>query len=181
MSRIVERAALAKAGTTLILSGIWLAISIAPMDLAHAQSYGRSAKVEIQNATEQRVAPQTQIQGRVKTGIMEIVTAPAAGTVRLTGVRIGDIVTQGQKLAEQDSTKLRYQQRLLELQKQETETRIRQSTEDIDLEEQLGLVAEEKLTLLAAKLDRAEKLRASQTISSEAFDTTKSAFLAARE
>lgn len=181
MSRIVERPALAKAGTNLILSGIWLAISIAPADLAHAQSYGRSAKVEIQNATEQRVAPQTQIQGRVKTGIMEIVTAPAAGTVRLTGVRIGDIVTQGQKLAEQDSTKLRYQQRLLELQKQETETRIRQSTEDIDLEEQLGLVAEEKLTLLAAKLDRAEKLRASQTISSEAFDTTKSAFLAARE
>ena len=181
MSRIVERPALAKAGTTLILSGIWLAISIAPMDLAHAQSYGRSAKVEIQNATEQRVAPQTQIQGRVKTGIMEIVTAPAAGTVRLTGVRIGDIVTQGQKLAEQDSTKLRYQQRLLELQKQETETRIRQSTEDIDLEEQLGLVAEEKLSLLAAKLDRAQKLRASQTISSEAFDTTKSAFLAARE
>ena len=181
MSRIVERPALAKAGTTLILSGIWLAISIAPADLAHAQSYGRSAKVEIQNATEQRVAPQTQIQGRVKTGIMEIVTAPAAGTVRLTGVRIGDIVTQGQKLAEQDSTKLRYQQRLLELQKQETETRIRQSTEDIDLEEQLGLVAEEKLSLLAAKLDRAQKLRASQTISSEAFDTTKSAFLAARE
>ena len=76
---------------------------------------------------------------------------------------------------------MRYQKRLLELQKQETETRIRQSTEDIDLEEQLGLVAEEKLTLLAAKLDRAQKLRASQTISSEAFDTTKSAFLAARE
>ena len=63
---------------------------------------------------------------------------------------------------------MRYQQRLLELQKQETENRIRQSTEDIDLEEQLGLVAEEKLTLLTAKLDRAEKLRASQTISSEA-------------
>lgn len=181
MSRMIEMPALTKTGTALILSGIWIAISAATMDIANAQSYGRSAKVETQKATQQRVAPQTQIQGRVKTGIMEIVTAPAAGTVRLTGVRIGDIVTKGEKLAEQDSTKLRYQLRLLELQKQETETRIRQLTEDIDLEEQLGRVAEEKLTLLAAKLDRAEKLRASQTISSEAFDTTKSAFLAARE
>ena len=157
ISRIFERPTLTQAGTTLIISGIWLAISIAPVNLAHAQSYGRSAKVEIQNATEQRVAPQTQIQGRVKTGIMEVVTAPVAGKVRLNKVRIGDIVTQGQKLAEQDSTKLHYQQRLLEFQKLETETRIRQSTEDTYLEEQLGLVAEEKLTLLAAKLDRARK------------------------
>jgi hypothetical protein len=112
---------------------------------------------------------------------MEIVTSPSAGTVRLAGARVGDSVTQGQKLAEQDSTKLRYQLRLLALEKQETETRIRQLTQDIALEEQLGNVAEEKLDLLAAKLERAEKLRASQTISSEAFDTTKSAYLAARE
>ena len=181
MSRMIGIPARTKAGTALILSAIWLAISAASIDFANAQSYGRSAKVETQSATQQRVAPQTRIQGRVKTGIMEIVTAPAAGTVRLTEVRIGDIVIQGQKLAEQDSTKLRYQQRLLELQKQETETRIRQLTADIELEEQLGGVAEEKLTLLAARLARAEKLRASQTISSEAFDTTKSAFLAARE
>ena len=181
MSRMIGIPARTKAGTVLILSAIWLAISAASIDFANAQSYGRSAKVETQSATQQRVAPQTRIQGRVKTGIMEIVTAPAAGTVRLTEVRIGDIVIQGQKLAEQDSTKLRYQQRLLELQKQETETRIRQLTADIELEEQLGRVAEEKLTLLAARLARAEKLRASQTISSEAFDTTKSAFLAARE
>ena len=181
MSRMIGIPARTKAGTVLILSAIWLAISAASIDFANAQSYGRSAKVETQSATQQRVAPQTRIQGRVKTGIMEIVTAPAAGTVRLTEVRIGDIVIQGQKLAEQDSTKLRYQQRLLELQKQETETRIRQLTADIELEEQLGGVAEEKLTLLAARLARAEKLRASQTISSEAFDTTKSAFLAARE
>lgn len=181
MSRMIGIPARTKAGTALILSAIWLAISAASIDFANAQSYGRSAKVETQSATQQRVAPQTRIQGRVKTGIMEIVTAPAAGTVRLTEVRIGDIVIQGQKLAEQDSTKLRYQQRLLELQKQETETRIRQLTADIELEEQLGRVAEEKLTLLAARLARAEKLRASQTISSEAFDTTKSAFLAARE
>lgn len=181
MSRMIGIPARTKAGTALILSAIWLAISAASIDFANAQSYGRTAKVETQSATQQRVAPQTRIQGRVKTGIMEIVTAPAAGTVRLTEVRIGDIVIQGQKLAEQDSTKLRYQQRLLELQKQETETRIRQLTADIELEEQLGRVAEEKLTLLAARLARAEKLRASQTISSEAFDTTKSAFLAARE
>ena len=181
MSRMIGIPARTKAGTALILSAIWLAISAASIDFANAQSYGRTAKVETQSATQQRVAPQTRIQGRVKTGIMEIVTAPAAGTVRLTEVRIGDIVIQGQKLAEQDSTKLRYQQRLLELQKQETETRIRQLTADIELEEQLGGVAEEKLTLLAARLARAEKLRASQTISSEAFDTTKSAFLAARE
>lgn len=181
MSRMIGIPARTKAGTALILSAIWLAISAASIDFANAQSYGRSAKVETQSATQQRVAPQTRIQGRVKTGIMEIVTAPAAGTVRLTEVRIGDIVIQGQKLAEQDSAKLRYQQRLLELQKQETETRIRQLTADIELEEQLGRVAEEKLTLLAARLARAEKLRASQTISSEAFDTTKSAFLAARE
>lgn len=181
MFKIGEMPALAKAGRMVIISGIFLAVSAASTDLAQAQSYGRSAKVETQKATQQRVAPQTQIQGRVKTGIMEIVTAPAAGTVRLTKIRIGDIVTKGQKLAEQDSSKLRYQQRLLELQKQETETRIRQLTEDINLEEQLGQVAKEKLTLLTAKLDRAEKLRVSQTISSEAFDTTKSAFLAARE
>ena len=181
MFKIGEMPALAKAGRMVIISGIFLAVSAASTDIAQAQSYGRSAKVEVQKATQQRVAPQTQIQGRVKTGIMEIVTAPAAGTVRLTKIRIGDIVTKGQKLAEQDSSKLRYQQRLLELQKQETETRIRQLTEDIDLEEQLGQVAKEKLTLLTAKLDRAEKLRASQTISSEAFDITKSAFLAARE
>ena len=181
MSRMIGIPARTKAGTALILSAIWLAISAASIDFANAQSYARTAKVETQSATQQRVAPQTRIQGRVKTGIMEIVTAPAAGTVRLTEVRIGDIVIQGQKLAEQDSTKLRYQQRLLELQKQETETRIRQLTADIELEEQLGGVAEEKLTLLAARLARAEKLRASQTISSEAFDTTKSAFLAARE
>ena len=181
MSRMIGIPARTKAGTALILSAIWLAISAASIDFANAQSYGRTAKVETQSATQQRVAPQTRIQGRVKTGIMEIVTAPAAGTVRLTEVRIGDIVIQGQKLAEQDSTKLRYQQRLLELQKQETETRIRQLTADIELEEQLGGVAEEKLTLLATRLARAEKLRASQTISSEAFDTTKSAFLAARE
>ena len=181
MFRIGEMPALAKAGRAVIISGIILTVSAASTEIAQAQSYGRSAKVEVQKATQQRVAPQTQIQGRVKTGIMEIVTAPAAGTVRLTNIRIGDIVTKGQKLAEQDSSKLRYQQRLLELQKQETETRIHQLNEDIDLEEQLGQVAKEKLTLLTAKLDRAEKLRASQTISSEAFDTTKSAFLAARE
>jgi RND family efflux transporter MFP subunit len=67
------------------------------------------------------------------------------------------------------------------LRKQETEQNIAQLEADIEFEEQLGLVAQEKLTLLEAKLARAEKLRASQTISSEAFDTTKTAYLAARE
>ena len=117
----------------------------------------------------------------MKTGPLEIVTAPASGRVQLEAVRIGDIVVKGQKLAEQDSENLQYQLRLLRLRKQETEQNIAQLEADIEFEEQLGLVAQEKLTLLEAKLARAEKLRASQTISSEAFDTTKTAYLAARE
>jgi len=140
-----------------------------------------AANVETKEAVSQKIAPRTQIQGRVKTGPLEIVTAPASGRVQLEAVRIGDIVVKGQKLAEQDSENLQYQLRLLRLRKQETEQNIAQLEADIEFEEQLGLVAQEKLTLLEAKLARAEKLRASQTISSEAFDTTKTAYLAARE
>jgi RND family efflux transporter MFP subunit len=149
--------------------------------IAEAQSFNRAAKVETKEAVSQKIAPRTQIQGRVKTGPLEIVTAPASGRVQLEAVRIGDIVVKGQKLAEQDSENLQYQLRLLRLRKQETEQNIAQLEADIEFEEQLGLVAQEKLTLLEAKLARAEKLRASQTISSEAFDTTKTAYLAARE
>ena len=149
--------------------------------IAEAQSFNRAAKVETKEAISQKIAPRTQIQGRVKTGPLEIVTAPASGRVQLEAVRIGDIVVKGQKLAEQDSENLQYQLRLLRLRKQETEQNIAQLKADIEFEKQLGLVAQEKLTLLEAKLARAEKLRASQTISSEAFDTTKTAYLAARE
>ena len=149
--------------------------------IAEAQSFNRAAKVETKEAVSQKIAPRTQIQGRVKTGPLEIVTAPASGRVQLEAVRIGDIVVKGQKLAEQDSENLQYQLRLLRLRKQETEQNIAQLEADIEFEEQLGLVAQEKLTLLEAKLARAEKLRASQTISSEASDTTKTAYLAARE
>lgn len=149
--------------------------------IAEAQSFNRAAKVETKEAVSQKIAPRTQIQGRVKTGPLEIVTAPASGRVQLEAVRIGDIVVKGQKLAEQDSENLQYQLRLLRLRKQETEQNIAQLKADIEFEKQLGLVAQEKLTLLEAKLARAEKLRASQTISSEAFDTTKTAYLAARE
>ena len=149
--------------------------------IAEAQSFNRAAKVETKEAVSQKIAPRTQIQGRVKTGPLEIVTAPASGRVQLEAIRIGDIVVKGQKLAEQDSENLQYQLRLLRLRKQETEQNIAQLKADIEFEEQLGLVAQEKLTLLEAKLARAEKLRASQTISSEAFDTTKTAYLAARE
>ena len=149
--------------------------------IAEAQSFNRAAKVETKEAVSQKIAPRTQIQGRVKTGPLEIVTAPASGRVQLEAIRIGDIVVKGQKLAEQDSENLQYQLRLLRLRKQETEQNIAQLEADIEFEEQLGLVAQEKLTLLEAKLARAEKLRASQTISSEAFDTTKTAYLAARE
>jgi RND family efflux transporter MFP subunit len=151
------------------------------ISIAEAQSFNRAAKVETKEAVSQKIAPRTQIQGRVKTGPLEIVTAPASGRVQLEAVRIGDIVVKGQKLAEQDSENLQYQLRLLRLRKQETEQNIAQLEADIEFEEQLGLVAQEKLTLLEAKLARAEKLRASQTISSEAFDTTKTAYLAARE
>jgi RND family efflux transporter MFP subunit len=151
------------------------------ISIAEAQSFNRAAKVETKEAVSQKIAPRTQIQGRVKTGPLEIVTAPASGRVQLEAVRIGDIVVKGQKLAEQDSENLQYQLRLLRLRKQETEQNIAQLKADIEFEEQLGLVAQEKLTLLEAKLARAEKLRASQTISSEAFDTTKTAYLAARE
>ena len=149
--------------------------------IAEAQSFNRAAKVETKEAIGQKIAPRTQIQGRVKTGPLEIVTAPASGRVQLEAIRIGDIVVKGQKLAEQDSENLQYQLRLLRLRKQETEQNIAQLKADIKFEKQLGLVAQEKLTLLEAKLARAEKLRASQTISSEAFDTTKTAYLAARE
>lgn len=149
--------------------------------IAEAQSFNRAAKVETKKAVSQKIAPRTQIQGRVKTGPLEIVTAPASGSVQLKAVRIGDTVEKGQKLAEQDSANLQYQRRLLRLQKQETEQNIAQLKADISFEEQLGVVAQEKLALLEAKLARAEKLRASQTISSEAFDTTKTAYLAARE
>ena len=149
--------------------------------IAEAQSFNRAAKVETKEAVNQKIAPRTQIQGRVKTGPLEIVTAPASGSVQLETIRIGDIVVKGQKLAEQDSKDLQYQHRLLLLRGQETEQNIAQLEADIKFEEQLGLVAQEKLALLEAKLARAEKLRASQTISPEAFDTTKTAYLAARE
>ena len=149
--------------------------------IAEAQSFNRAAKVETKEAVSQKIAPSTQIQGRVKTGPLEIVTAPASGSVQLEAIRIGDIVVKGQKLAEQDRKNLQYQHRLLHLRKQETEQNIAQLEVDIKFEEQLGLVAQEKLALLEAKLARAEKLRASQTISPEAFDTTKTAYLAARE
>ena len=149
--------------------------------IAEAQSFNRAAKVETKEAVSQKIAPSTQIQGRVKTGPLEIVTAPASGSVQLEAIRIGDIVVKGQKLAEQDSKNLQYQHRLLRLRKQETEQNIAQLEVDIKFEDQLGLVAQEKLALLEAKLARAEKLRASQTISPEAFDTTKTAYLAARE
>ena len=153
----------------------------ASINLAHAQSFGRAATVETQTATQQQVAPQTPIQGRVKTGLMEIITAPADGRVRLTDLRIGDQIAKDQKLAEQDSSALQNKHRLLQLQIRETETRIGQLASDIEFEDQLREVAREKLDLLAAKLERAEKLRRSQTISPEAYDTTKSAYLAARE
>ena len=149
--------------------------------IAEAQSFNRAAKVETKEAVSQKIAPSTQIQGRVKTGPLEIVTAPASGSVQLEAIRIGDIVVKGQKLAEQDRKNLQYQHRLLRLRKQETEQNIAQLEVDIKFEDQLGLVAQEKLALLEAKLARAEKLRASQTISPEAFDTTKTAYLAARE
>ena len=149
--------------------------------IAEAQSFNRAAKVETKEAVSQKIAPSIQIQGRVKTGPLEIVTAPASGSVQLEAIRIGDIVVKGQKLAEQDSKNLQYQHRLLRLRKQETEQNIAQLEVDIKFEDQLGLVAQEKLALLEAKLARAEKLRASQTISPEAFDTTKTAYLAARE
>ena len=149
--------------------------------IAEAQSFNRAAKVETKEAVSQKIAPSTQIQGRVKTGPLEIVTAPASGSVQLEAIRIGDIVVKGQKLAEQDRKNLQYQHRLLHLRKQETEQNIAQLEVDIKFEEQLGLVAQEKLALLEAKLARAEKLRASQTISPEAFDTSRTAYLAARE
>ena len=157
-----------------------LAVQI-DVPLAEAQSFNRAAKVETKEAVSQKIAPSTQIQGRVKTGPLEIVTTPASGSVQLEAIRIGDIVVKGQKLAEQDRKNLQYQHRLLRLRKQETEQNIAQLEVDIKFEEQLGLVAQEKLALLEAKLARAEKLRASQTISPEAFDTTKTAYLAARE
>ena len=127
----------------------------ASINLAYAQSYGRAATVETQTATQQQVAPQTPIQGRVKTGLMEIITAPADGRVRLTDLRIGDQIAKDQKLAEQDSSALQNRHRLLQLQIRETETRIGQLTSDIEFEDQLREVAREKLDLLAAKLERA--------------------------
>lgn len=158
-----------------------LFFGIASVNMAHAQSFGRAAKVETQTATQQKIAPQTPIQGRVKTGLMEIITAPANGTVRLADLRIGDLIAKDQKLAEQDSRALQTEHRLLALQIEETQTRIDQLASDIEFEGQLREVAAEKLELLAARLERAEQLRRSQTISPEAYDTTKSAYLAARE
>ena len=86
--------------------------------IAEAQSFNRAAKIETKEAVSQKIAPRTQIQGRVKTGPLEIITAPASGRVQLEAIRIGDIVVKGQKLAEQDSENLQYQLRLLRLRKQ---------------------------------------------------------------
>jgi HlyD family secretion protein len=152
-----------------------------PLGAGQAQSYGRATTVETKAATEQLVAPKTQIQARVKAGPMEVITAPATGTVRLKGVQIGDQVKKGQMLAEQDVSELEYERRLLRIKKQEAEQNLEQLSQDLEFEKKLSIVAEEKLALLSAKLTRAEKLRASQTISFEAFDTTKTAYLAARE
>ena len=96
--------------------------------------------------------PRKPIQGRVKTGLMEIITAPADGRVRLTDLRIGDQIAKDQKLAEQDSSALQNKHRLLQLQIKETETRIGQLASDIEFEDQLREVAREKLDLLAVKL-----------------------------
>ena len=160
------------------LLGLGLAVQT---HIAEAQSYNRAAKVETKRAVSQKIAPRTQIQGRVKTGPLQIITAPASGSVNLEAVRIGDIVNKGQKLAEQNSDNLKHQYRLMGLQKQETEQNIAQLEADIKFEEELGVVAQEKLALLAAKLARAKNLRANKTISPEAFDTTKTAYLVARE
>ncbi len=146
-----------------------------------AQNFSRATTVETQKAETALVAPKTVIQGRVKPGMAVVVSAPGTGIVEIEALKDGDFIDKGQILARQDDTELVYQLRLLEFQQQETAARIAQIKTDIDFEEQLVSVTEEKLALSGTKLDRAEKLKANQTISPEMFDASKSAYLAARE
>ena len=143
--------------------------------------YSRSRPVETAIATEQTLARQITVQGRVRSGLPHDISAPLTAVTVVEPLRTGDFVEKGQKLATQNTDDLNLQRQRTRLRLDETRKSEEQAKTDLGFRTKLAELAQNKLSLLRQKVDRAQRLVSKGTLSAEAYETAQANLLAAEE
>lgn len=143
--------------------------------------YGRSTPVDTAVAKEQVLAQKITVQGRVRSGLPHVISAPLTAVTRIEGLRTGDFVEQGQTLARQDADDLKIQRQRTKLRLSETKQSEQQAKTDLAFRLKLVELAKSKRDLLRQRAERAQSLVNRGTLSAEAYESVQANFLAAEE
>ena len=149
--------------------------------LAQTNGKPKAAKVAVSVVKTEIIADFAELQGRLVAGATESVTAVVSAEIEILDLRLGDMVSSGQGIAQQDHDNLALD--LLLLQAQLAETRLKNIDINAEIESGMQLLdlAEQQAALRARKGARAEELVANNALTIDAAETALSNSLAARQ
>ncbi|ADE38594.1 efflux transporter, RND family, MFP subunit [Candidatus Puniceispirillum marinum IMCC1322] len=143
--------------------------------------YGGASTVETAPAQRQVLSNFADVQGRVTSGASDAVTAFTNARIKLAPLKIGDFVKSGQKIAQQNTDKLKARLNLLEIGLTEAQLRHDEIDSDLQGERSLLVITKEQAILLASKASRARELASVNALSAEGAETALNASLIARQ
>jgi len=141
---------------------------VCPSHAQNAWGEKRASRVEVAEIKTRVLADLADVQGRVIEGPSYLVTATIDAITNIGAVRLGDLVTSGDVIATQDSTKLELQLKKVRAKLRETELRLVDSEAELLAESELLAVHRAQATLLAGKAKRAEGLVANNALAADA-------------
>lgn len=150
---------------------------------ALAQSNGKpkAAKVVVSVVKTEIIADFAELQGRLVARATESVTAVVSAKIEILDLRLGDMVSSGQGIAQQDHDNLSLDRVLLQAQLAEIKLKNIDINAEIESDMQLLNLAEKQAALHALKAARAEELVANNALSVDAAETALGNSLAARQ
>ena len=169
-----------KPGRRFSVSGVGLCFALCCICLsgtaALAQSNGKpkAAKVAVSAVKTEIIADFAELQGRLVAGATESVTAVVSAEIEILDLRLGDMVSSGQGIAQQDHDDLSLDLVLLQAQLAETKLKNIDINAEIESDLQLLDLAEQQAALRARKAARAEELVANNALPAEAAETALS-------
>ena len=148
--------------------------------LAQTNGKPKAAKVAVSSVTTEIIADFAELQGRLVAGATESVTAVVSAEIEILDLRLGDLVSSGQGIAQQNHDDLSLDLVLLQAQLAEAKLKNIDINTEIKSDLQLLDLAEQQAALRARKAARAEELVANNALPAEAAETALSNSLAAR-
>ena len=150
---------------------------------AFAQSDGKpkAARVTVSTVKTKIIADFAELQGRLVADATESVTAVVNAEIEILDLRLGDMVSSGQGIAQQNHDNLSLDLALLQAQLAETKIKYIDITAEIESDLKLLDLAEKQAALSARKAARAKELVANNALPVDAAETALSNSLASRQ